>query len=119
MTDGGAATSAWLALPPDAGGEVPGEFPQPDEGPDGARREGRCGHFGVSVATVAVPGVFVPMQVPIYRCALAELMILRLRTVPEGRRLAASLEARPLEGHPRLVCGPDLEAITTTTCTVD
>ncbi len=118
MTDIGVAPPMWLA-PDKADDEKPGGSTGPGRDNRDTRGDNRCGHFSVSVATLSVPGVFVPMQVPIYRCALAELMIQRLRDSDEGRRLADSLEAAPLDGFPRLVGGPDLEAITTTTCTVD
>ena len=81
--------------------------------------ENLCSHFSVSVVDLAVPGIYPPMQVPIYHCALAEEMVARLRTTPEGHWLADRLEAPPLEGQTRLICGPDLEAITTTTCIPD
>jgi hypothetical protein len=59
------------------------------------------------------------MRVPIYHCSLAEEMVRRLRTTPEGQWLADKREAAPLDSQMRLVCGPDLEAITTTTCVPD
>jgi hypothetical protein len=81
--------------------------------------ENRCSHFSVTIGSLEVPGVYPPMQVPIYRCSLAEEMVARLRTCKEGQWLADRLEAPPLQGVPRLICGPDLEAITTTTCIPD
>ncbi len=79
----------------------------------------RCSHFSVSTVELLVPGVYLPMQVPIYHCSLAEVMIERLRATEEGKWLADKLEAPPLDGQTRLICGPDLEAITTTTCIPD
>lgn len=81
--------------------------------------EKRCSHFSVSIATLAVPGIYPPMQVPVYQCSLTAEMVVRLRTQPEGQTLADRLEAPPLEGLNRYVCGPDLEAISTTTCVPD
>ncbi len=119
MTVNSGATRAWLAMSDGPEDENSAGFTRPQNSQGREDDQARCSHFSVSVATLTVPGVFMPMQVPIYRCALAEVMTLRLRTTGEGRRLADSLEAQPLEGQPRLVCGPDLEAITTTTCTPD
>jgi hypothetical protein len=78
--------------------------------------ENLCSHFSITVGRVDLPTVSPPMQVPIYRCALAEVMVARLRTIAEGEFLSERLEAPPLQGIPRLICGPDLEAISTTSC---
>jgi hypothetical protein len=78
--------------------------------------ENRCSHFSLTVGVLSVPGVAPPMQVPIYRCSIAEEMVARLKTTPEGQWLAERLEAPPLNGIPRLISGPDLEAISTTSC---
>ena len=84
-----------------------------------ATRQPRCSHFSIATALVVIPGLHREMQVPVYRCSLAEVMMTRLRSTPQGGRLADSLEAEPLEGIPRLLGGPDLEAITTTACIPD
>jgi hypothetical protein len=104
-------------------GPEPDGHPDSDARPGLTKREcvperGRCSHFSISPVTVDVPGLHRQMQVPIYRCSLAEVLVQRLRATSEGARLAASLHAEPLEGIPRLLGGPDLEAITTTTCTL-
>jgi hypothetical protein len=112
----------WRALPES---ECPGGPNPPDffdierwrQGNAGDVSAKRCSHFSVSVGTLDVPGIHPPLRVPIYRCSLTELMVARLQTSDEGGRLASMLEAPPLNDIPRLVCGPDLEAITTTACT--
>ena len=88
----------------------------PASAPSEHTSQKRCSHFSVNSVEVVVPRVYLPMRVPIYHCSMAEEMVQRLRTTTEGRWLADKLEATPLDGQMRLVCGPDLEAITTTAC---
>ena len=79
----------------------------------------RCSHFSIKIVQLNIPGVYPPMQIPVYRCFLAELLVARMRLTPEGAALAERLVAPPLDGETRLLCGPDLEAITTTSCSAD
>src|SRR5689334_19211454 len=94
--------------------DLPGMTPRRDSSNDPAPLAdpdpgSRCSHFSVNSVEVVVPRVYLPMRVPIYHCSMAEEMVRRLRTTPEGRWLAGKLEATPLDGQMRLVCGPDLE----------
>jgi len=106
------------------GADTPEET-NPFEGRSSEESESResrrrlCSHFSIQNARIDIPGLHRDMQVPVYRCSLAEVMVARMRATPDGIRLADSLAAAPLEGIPRLIGGPDLEAITTTTCTPD
>ena len=108
----------WLTLP--QGSENDTEFESsPVDGEPEQAPGNRCSYFSVTVCRVSVPGIYPDMRAPVYRCALAEEMVARLKTSSLGSKLAASIEAVPLEGEMRLICGPDLEAITTATCTFD
>ena len=97
----------------------PFESQPPEESDSRSGRRRLCSHFSIENARIDIPGLHREMQVPIYRCSLAEVMVERMRDTPDGIRLADSLAAAPLEGIPRLIGGPDLEAITTTACTPD
>ena len=108
----------WLTLP--QGSENGAGFDaSPANGAPESAPGNRCTHFSMTVYRLAIRGVHPPMRVPVYHCALAEEMITRLKTTSQGQKLAISMEAPPLEGQLRLICGPDLEAISTATCTFD
>src|SRR5437773_1382084 len=100
----------WLTLPQGSENEA-GFDATPDRGKPESAPGNRCTHFSMTVYRLAVRGVHPPMRVPVYHCALAEEMISRLKTTSHGLKLANSMEAPPLEGQIRLICGPDLEAI--------
>jgi hypothetical protein len=106
----------WRTLPESQGADDPFDSAFHRHWDDHTVAEDRCSHFSITAGTLSVPGVALPMHVPIYRCTLAEEMVARLKTKPEGRFLAERLEAPPLSEVPRLICGPDLEAISTTNC---
>src|SRR5438132_426002 len=109
----------WRACPESPEDSQPFEESQPEEEWSQSTGYRRCSHFSIATALIIIPGLHREMRVPVYRCSLAEVMVDRMRLTPDGERLAASLEAAPLEGIPRLIGGPDLEAITTTACTPD
>lgn len=110
---------AWRFTDGQLGGTPPHDSSHDPASPNHLAPQKRCSHFSVNSVEVVVPRVYLPMRVPIYHCSMAEEMVRRLRTTPEGQWLADKLEATPLDGQMRLVCGPDLEAITITTCVPD
>src|SRR5437660_143757 len=108
----------WLATPECTNGPQENQSPGRQKDPLDVS-EIRCGHFSIQTGHVRLPGAIQPLRVPIYRCAMAEEMVTRLQTKKKGKRLADLIQAEPLEGRQRLLCGPDLEAITAVTCTTD
>jgi len=88
----------------------------------------RCGHFSLEIEELRLPNTYVPLRVPIRRCALAEHMVMILSRSEEGRAvatkltIAASREALDSVGVQipetiRVAFGPDLEAIHAPECT--
>lgn len=89
----------------------------------------RCGHFSLQIEEVRLPHTYVPLRVPIRRCALAEHMVMILSRSEEGRTVATKLAVASSrealtkgEGQDpqtiRVAFGPDLEAIHAPECTV-
>ena len=88
----------------------------------------RCGHFSLEIEELRLPHTYVPLRVPIRRCALAEQMVVILSRSEEGRTvatkltIAASRETLDSGGVQspetiRVAFGPDLEAIHAPECT--
>src|SRR5437667_248149 len=73
--------------------------------------ESRCSHFSIATGRLRLPGAIQPLRVPIYRCRLAVELVARLRGHEDGSQSADVIAASPIEGLPRLLRGPDLEAI--------
>lgn len=89
----------------------------------------RCGHFSLEIQELRLPHTYIPLRVPIRRCALAEHMVLLLLRSEEGRAVAAKLTAASSRENTaedaaespesiRVAFGPDLEAIHAPECTV-
>ena len=89
----------------------------------------RCGHFSLEIEELRLPHTYIPLRVPIRRCALAEHMVMILARSEEGRTVAAKLAVASsremLAGGDeqnthtiRVAFGPDLEAIHAPECTV-
>jgi hypothetical protein len=89
----------------------------------------RCAHFSLEIEELRLPHTYVPLRVPIRRCALAEHMVVLLSRSDEGRAVAAKLTVAAsrdtLAGNDeqkqetiRVAFGPDLEAIHAPECTV-
>ena len=88
----------------------------------------RCGHFSLEIEELRLPHTYIPLRVPIRRCALAEHMVMILSRSEEGRTvatkltIAASRESLDSGGAQnseaiRVAFGPDLEAIHAPECT--
>lgn len=88
----------------------------------------RCGHFSLDVEELRLPHTYIPLRVPIRRCALAEHMVVILSRSEEGRAVAAKLTIAASRENVtagqqdpqavRVAFGPDLEAIHSPECTV-
>jgi hypothetical protein len=89
----------------------------------------RCAHFSLEIEELRLPHTYIPLRVPIRRCALAEHMVVLLSRSEEGRTVAAKLmvaasretlaEGEELsQATTRVAFGPDLEAIHAPECTV-
>lgn len=89
----------------------------------------RCGHFSLEIEELRLPHTYIPLRVPIRRCALAEQMVMILARSEEGltvaNKLAVAGSRSTLTGgeeqNPqsiRVAFGPDLEAIHAPECTV-
>ena len=89
----------------------------------------RCGHFSLEIEELRLPHTYIPLRVPIRRCALAEHMVMILSRSEEGRTVATKLtiaasretladnEAQDAQTI-RVAFGPDLEAIHAPECSV-
>jgi hypothetical protein len=88
----------------------------------------RCGHFSLEVEELRLPHTYIPLRVPIRRCALAEIMVAILARSEEGRTVATKLTLAssretfadadgPDPQTIRTAFGPDLEAIHAPECT--
>ena len=89
----------------------------------------RCAHFSLEIEELRLPHTYIPLRVPIRRCALAEHMVMLLSRSEEGRTIATKLTvagsrdalAGGMGQNPetiRVAFGPDLEAIHAPECTV-
>jgi hypothetical protein len=89
----------------------------------------RCGHFSLEIEELRLPHTYIPLRVPVRRCAFAEHMVMILARSEEGRTVAAKLtvaSSREMlaagDEHNtntiRVAFGPDLEAIHAPECTV-
>lgn len=89
----------------------------------------RCAHFSLEIEELRLPHTYIPLRIPIRRCALAEHMVALLSRSEEGRTIATKLVvsgsheslAGGTEQNPetiRVAFGPDLEAIHAPECTV-
>ena len=89
----------------------------------------RCAHFSLEIEELRLPHSYIPLRVPVRRCALAEHMVMILFQSEEGRAVAAKLVVAASRetltggkeensGMIRVAFGPDLEAIHAPECTV-
>lgn len=102
---------------------------RPAIGEIGIMSGNRCAHFSLEIEELRLPHTYIPLRVPIRRCALAEHMVVLLSRSEEGRAVAnkltvaasrenlASGEKQNSETI-RVAFGPDLEAIHAPECTV-
>ena len=77
----------------------------------------RCPHNSKAVAQETVPGHYFAIRFPMYRCALAELMIERLQSHPQGSWIADALQTTAADNTTRPHIGPDLIPLHPLTCT--
>lgn len=89
----------------------------------------RCAHFSLEIEELTLPHTYVPLRVPVRRCALAEHMVFFVAQTQEGKAVAKKLtsaasrgaiegEKPPSDETIRVAFGPDLEAIHSQKCTV-
>jgi hypothetical protein len=77
----------------------------------------QCQHFSFRVDTHPVPGLAKPLQVPIYQCCVADTLRARLRSLADGEEIAMALEQTASDGTRHSIYGPDMEPLSTVTCT--
>src|ERR1051325_4155616 len=75
----------------------------------------QCPYFESKTVILPVPSGSVSLDVP--TCRLAEVMGARLNTLPAGQEVIRLLTTTPQEGETRVMYGPDIDAITSPTCT--
>ena len=89
----------------------------------------RCAHFSLEIEELRLPHTYIPLRVPIRRCALAEHMVVLLSRSEAGRTVAGKLavaasrdrlneDEAQQQATIRVAFGPDLEAIHAPECTV-
>ncbi|MCW3099111.1 MAG: hypothetical protein JWL77_4729 [Chthonomonadaceae bacterium] len=89
----------------------------------------RCAHFSLEIEELRLPHTYIPLRVPIRRCAFSEYMVMLLSRSDEGRAVATRLTVAASRAHlangemqdqqtVRVAFGPDLEAIHAPECTV-
>jgi hypothetical protein len=79
--------------------------------------EVRCRHFSFRVDMHPVPGLAQPLRIPIHQCRVADTLRTRLRSLADGEELAEALEQTASDGTRHSIYGPDMEPLSTHTCT--